>query len=121
MILDPIGPYGMDRWDRGFVTKEALCRADPGPWEPWRATARATRPPIDAAGGHGGDERVPQHLSAAHHFPLRVGERPPGMIVRLNTVNGPTSSLSRRRTPDRASLLENGPLPEPADGRDERR
>ena len=29
MNLDPIGPYGAGRWDRGFVTKEALCRADP--------------------------------------------------------------------------------------------
>src|SRR5262249_56491733 len=29
MILDPIDPYGRGRWDRGFVTKEALCRADP--------------------------------------------------------------------------------------------
>jgi hypothetical protein len=34
MILDPIDPYGVDRWDRGFVTKEALCRADPDLWEP---------------------------------------------------------------------------------------
>ncbi len=30
MILDPIDPHGVDRWDRGFVTKGALCRADPG-------------------------------------------------------------------------------------------
>ena len=29
MILDPIDPRGAGRWDRGFVTKEALCRADP--------------------------------------------------------------------------------------------
>ena len=29
MILDPIDPRGADRWDRGFVTKEALCRAHP--------------------------------------------------------------------------------------------
>ena len=32
MILDPIDSYGMGRWDRGFVTKEALCRADPDLW-----------------------------------------------------------------------------------------
>src|SRR5208337_710212 len=29
IIRDPIDPRGADRWDRGFVTKEALCRADP--------------------------------------------------------------------------------------------
>src|SRR6516162_11192861 len=29
MNPDPIGPYGAGRWDRGFVTREALCRADP--------------------------------------------------------------------------------------------
>jgi hypothetical protein len=35
MILDPIDPYGMGRWDRGLVTKEALCRADPDLWGVW--------------------------------------------------------------------------------------
>jgi hypothetical protein len=33
LILDPIDPRGADRWDRGFVTKGALCRADPDLWE----------------------------------------------------------------------------------------
>ena len=35
IIRDPIDPHRADRWDRGFVTKEALCHADPDPWEPW--------------------------------------------------------------------------------------
>ena len=35
MILDPIDPRGAGRWDRGFVTKEALCRADPDLWGAW--------------------------------------------------------------------------------------
>jgi hypothetical protein len=35
IIRDPIDPHRADRWDRAFVTKEALCRADPDPWEPW--------------------------------------------------------------------------------------
>jgi len=38
-----------------------------------------------------------------------------------STVSGPAYGLSRRRTPDRANLLENGPLPESADGSVERR
>ena len=29
IFLDPIDPHRVARWDRGFVTKEALCRADP--------------------------------------------------------------------------------------------
>src|SRR5208337_4908574 len=34
IIRDPIDPHRADRWDRGFVTKEALCRADPDLREP---------------------------------------------------------------------------------------
>jgi hypothetical protein len=46
MILDPIDPYGMDRWDRGFVTKEALCRADPDLWGAWVANHPGLPGPI---------------------------------------------------------------------------
>ena len=35
IIRDPIDPHRADRWDRGFVTKEALCRADPDLWGAW--------------------------------------------------------------------------------------
>ena len=34
IIRDPIDPHRADRWDRGFVTKEALCRAGPDLREP---------------------------------------------------------------------------------------
>jgi hypothetical protein len=33
----------------GRVTMEASWRADPGPWEPWRVTARATQPSANHA------------------------------------------------------------------------
>jgi hypothetical protein len=44
MILDPMAPYSTGRRDRGFVTKEALWRADPDLWERWGQRPGATRP-----------------------------------------------------------------------------
>ena len=44
IIRDPIDPHCADRWDRGFVTKEALCRADPDLWELQGVISGATRP-----------------------------------------------------------------------------
>ena len=45
IIRDPIDPHRADRWDRGFVTKEALCRADPDPWEPQGSNPPGPRGP----------------------------------------------------------------------------
>jgi len=44
MSLDRIASGATCGWRLSAEEPDALMCARPGPWEPWRATARATRP-----------------------------------------------------------------------------
>ena len=86
MILDPIDPFGADRWDRGFVTKEALCRADPvrregGPTQsalPTPIVLAALRPHLGRAGTDA--ERRRRHSHARSVGTRDKHDLPPGYM-----------------------------------------
>jgi len=84
IIRDPIDPHRADRWDRGFVTKEALCRTDPDLW----GAGVGNHP------GLPGPDYTPGPM-LSHGARPKTGNRKPDLTPRSLSVEDPPSSVPK--------------------------